>query len=977
MTCLSAEALERFLSGHSPDGAAVEAHVSVCPDCRSALDRMSDNPELKRWVERAVALPTELAEDSVLKQLLTELGSADGGLPQHEKAGKRESHWHAGRVLGQYRVVEEIGRGGMGVVLRAHDELLGRTVALKVLRSLEIEPKARARLVHEAKAVAKLRHDNVVTLHAVVNPPDDAPYLVMEYVAGGTLAILIKEQGRLDPKRAAAIVAEVADGLETAHAAGLIHRDIKPSNILVDAVSGRAKITDFGLARSTEHSGLTQESTVAGTPTHMSPEQARGGKDLDCRCDIYSLGVTLYEALTGTVPFHGAPHMVFQQVLAEAPLPPRRLNDKVPRDLETICLKAMAKEPGRRYQRARELAEDLRHWQCGEPIHARPVGRLERSVSWCRRRPLVAGLLLALTLAFAGGVAGISWNWAEAVRQRRQMEVERDRAQRNFQQAREAVDTYLTQVSENSALKEQNLEPLRRELLRTARDFYERFVQQDPDDPDLQAELGKAHGRLGQITGILESMPKALAHFQKMGEIFERLHSRYPGNPAYQQELAESYLWLGDCQRTGGGTSAHAVKAFERSRALQEDLVRAHPEEPTHRHNLARSWRSLGQYAVFMTHDFAKAEEALLAARDIYERLPSSYLQRPTVQYDRARLLSTLAKLYAHTDRPEDHRAAAEAAIAAFEPLSLSHDGNPDDVCYFADSLSELADAYRRLGQPDLAETTLQRALRPAEDLVRLHPANGYYQHLVADIDYSLASVEFHERQEPVKARAHLEKALEIELKLNRSYPGAVEYGFYLGNLFRDLRDWFGDTARLTALHGALTTAIQEHEAKMPAATPVDERIAHCYAERASINRVLGRYREALADISHVEPANLVYVAFARAQQGDYAAAESAAKTLTQGTEGSAAYEAARLGAYLVFLIRNDRALPAARREELAEKHGSEAVQRLEKARSMAYLSSPSTRFLLTDDRDLDSLRTRSDFQALLARQHEKPRAGK
>ena len=567
----------------------------------------------------------------MLKQLLTELGSADGELPFQARTAKRESHWHAGRVLGQYRVLEEIGRGGMGVVLRAYDELLGRMVALKVLRWQESDPKARARLVHEAQAVAKLRHDNVVTLHAVVNPPDDAPYLVMEHVEGGTLAALIKSEGRLDPKRAAAIVAEVADGLETAHAAGLIHRDIKPSNILVDAGSGRAKITDFGLARSTEHNGLTQESTVAGTPTHMSPEQARGGKDLDCRCDIYSLGVTLYEALTGTVPFHGAPHMVFQQVLSEEPLALRRLNDNVPRDLETICLKAMAKEPTRRYQMACELAEDLRRYRRGEPILARPVGRLERSVSWCRRRPLVAALLLALTLAIAGGVAGISWNWAEAVRQRRRMEVERDRAQRNFQQAREAVDTYLTQVSENGELKEQNLEPLRRELLRTARDFYERFVQQEPDDPDIQAELGKAHGRLGQITGILESTPKALAHFQKMGEIFERLHARYPGNAAFQEELAESYLWLGDCLRTGGGTTDQAVVAFERSRALNEDLVRTQPEEPAYRHSLARSLRSLGQIAVFMTHEFTKAEEALLAAREVYDRLPPTYLQRPSV----------------------------------------------------------------------------------------------------------------------------------------------------------------------------------------------------------------------------------------------------------------------------------------------------------------------------------------------------------
>ena len=306
-----------------------------------------------------------------------------------------------------------------------------------------------------------------------------------------------------------------------------------------------------------------------------------------------------------------------------------------------------------------------------------------------------------------------------------------------------------------------------------------------------------------------------------------------------------------------------------------------YPEEPTHRHNLARSLRSLGQFAVFMTHDFANAEEALLAARDIYERLPSSYLQRPTVQYDRARLLSTLAKLYAHTDRPEDHRAAAEAAIAAFLPLSLSHDGNPDGVCYFADSLSELADAYRRLGQPDLAESTLQRALRPAEDLVR--PC--ILQMATINIWWQTSTTVWHRssfmrRHQPIQARAALEKALDIELKLNMSYPGANEYGFYLSNLLRDLRDWFGDTARLTALCDHFTAAIQGHEAKMPAETRVDEQVAGWYIERAVINHLLARHGEALVDISKVEPAHLAYLAFARAQQGDYAAAESAAKTL-------------------------------------------------------------------------------------------------
>ena len=183
---------------------------------------------------------------------MTELQSASGESSRTDGPQEAESHWPAGHVLGQYRIEEEIGRGGMGVVLRAFDLALGRVVALKVLRSQEIDPKARARLVHEAQAVAKLRHDNVVTVHAVVNPPGDPPYLVMEYVEGGTLAALIRSAGRLEPEKAAAILVQVADGLETAHAAGLIHRDIKPSNILVDAISGRAKITDFGLARSAE-----------------------------------------------------------------------------------------------------------------------------------------------------------------------------------------------------------------------------------------------------------------------------------------------------------------------------------------------------------------------------------------------------------------------------------------------------------------------------------------------------------------------------------------------------------------------------------------------------------------------------------------------------------------------------------------------------------------------------------------------------
>ena len=180
----------------------------------------------------------------------------------------------------------------------------------------------------------------------------------------------------MDSRVAADLIAQVADGLSAAHAAGLVHRDIKPDNIMIDMAPNRAKLMDFGLARDeTAGENLTRDDVVAGTPTHMSPEQARGNEPLDGRTDLYSLGVTLYEALTGEVPFHGTPQMVLQQVRDDEPRPPRRLNDQVPRDLETICLKAMAKEPSRRYATAVEFAADLRRWQKGEPIRARRSAR--------------------------------------------------------------------------------------------------------------------------------------------------------------------------------------------------------------------------------------------------------------------------------------------------------------------------------------------------------------------------------------------------------------------------------------------------------------------------------------------------------------------------------------------------------------------------------------------------------------------------
>ncbi len=333
----------------------------------------------------------------------------------------------------------------MGVVYRARDRTLGRIVALKALRSDVDDDRARRRFIREVHAAAAVEHDHIVRVYATSDPSDPVLYFAMEFIAGPSLAERIRAGGRLDPREAAELVAQAAEGLAAAHAAGLVHRDVKPDNILVESATGRAKVVDFGLARlAAESSDLTRSGVVAGTPAYLSPEQARGDPNAGALADVYGLGATLYECLTGEAPFHGTPHMVVQQILNDEPRPPRRLNDAVPRDLETICLAAMAKEPHRRYPSAAAMADDLRRWGHGKPIRARPVGVVGRAWRLARRRPLAASLVAALAVVLAAGTTAVVVLWRRAEANLRDSE-------RNFRQARDAVDKFYVKVYTSGA----------------------------------------------------------------------------------------------------------------------------------------------------------------------------------------------------------------------------------------------------------------------------------------------------------------------------------------------------------------------------------------------------------------------------------------------------------------------------------------------------------------------------------------------
>ena len=303
-----------------------------------------------------------------------------------------------------YEILGELGRGGMGVVYKARQVRLNRTCALKmILAGAHATHEAVARFLGEAEAIARLQHRHIVQIYSI-GEAGGLPFFELEYLPGGGL------DKRLDgtpwvPERAASLVEILARAMAEAHRLGIVHRDLKPANVLL-AADGTPKITDFGLAKAVgSESDLTQSNAIMGSPSYMAPEQAGGyTKQAGPAADIYAMGAVLYELLTGRPPFRGATLLeTIEQVKITEPVSPSRLVPKLPRDIETICLKCLEKNPARRYEDALALAEDLKRFKADEPILARPIGKAERAWRWCRRNRLVAGLAGGIALAMLSG----------------------------------------------------------------------------------------------------------------------------------------------------------------------------------------------------------------------------------------------------------------------------------------------------------------------------------------------------------------------------------------------------------------------------------------------------------------------------------------------------------------------------------------------------------------------------------------------
>jgi eukaryotic-like serine/threonine-protein kinase len=394
----------RPLCPHCGEELPVDAPAGLCPRCL-----------LQRGLQTGTAAPHGLPVDATLAPRTID---SNGMSP-----GSRV------RYFGDYEILQEIARGGKGVVYKASQLSLNRVVALKMILSGQLASKADVqRFYTEAQAAANLQHPHIVPIYEV-GEHQGQHYFSMEYIAAGSLADQLKG-APMPPLKAAALVETLARAIHAAHDRGIVHRDLKPANVLLTA-EGLPKITDFGLAKKLDDTaGLTASHDIVGTPSYMAPEQTGGrSSEIGPATDLYALGAILYEMLTGQPPFRAATALdTILQVVSAEPVPPRQLQSKIPRDLETICLLCLRKEPSRRYASAAALAEDLARFQVGKPIEARPVGRWERAIKWARRRPAVAGLTGALAAVAAIGLALVTWQWRENVTARSTADQRREQA---------------------------------------------------------------------------------------------------------------------------------------------------------------------------------------------------------------------------------------------------------------------------------------------------------------------------------------------------------------------------------------------------------------------------------------------------------------------------------------------------------------------------------------------------------------------
>jgi serine/threonine-protein kinase len=902
----------------------------------------------------------------------------------------------AGRVerVGDYRILRELGRGGMGVVYEAEQESLGRHVALKVLPVHTLaDPRHLQRFKREARAAARLHHSNIVPVHGV-GEQDGLSYYVMQFIQGQGLDQVLLELRRLrqvrqvptpapaaaeaapgeaagelcaaavarslltgqfatdaspgagappwagrcmtEPRQApgspaggeenaggtragsstsvhlpgqsegsalsesgwpywhsvARIGLQVADALAYASSQGILHRDIKPSNLLLDT-RGTVWVTDFGLAKAdTDQENVTHTGDIVGTLRYMAPERFEGKADV--RSDLYALGLTLYELLTLRPAFGETDrNKLVAQVLHDEPPRPRRLDPAIPRDLETVVQKAIARDPAQRYQTPAEMAEDLQRFLDDRPIRARRLGLIQRGWRWCRRNPALAIVSAGLIFVMLGGVAGIGWQWRRAENEATNARSERNEANQNFALARQAVEDYLAKVTENKRLKEADFHALRKELLQAALPFYEQFVRQTKNDPALRADQGRAYERLGQVRQLLGEMEPALANYREMQAIFEELTQLHPEIADYHQSLGQAYYHLGEALQKLGRLG-EAEKWHAQALIVQRGLADRHPDVAEYRRDVAFS------------------------------------------HFSRALVLAELG-------RRDETIAEYRESLILHEQLAREFPADPDYRRRLAWSHNNLGNNLCETGRYVEGEPEIRKALAIKEQLVRDYPAEPEYRVSAANSHIALGNL-YHRRQQAQAAEAEESEALRILDEVARQFPSVPDYQSRLAQCHTNLGNVLRDLGRRADATDQYQRGLRHYEHLAAAHPDIVEHgwgVANTRALLAWVLADQGSHRQAAAELRRVD--------------------EHAAGS------GEARYNVA-CGWSLAFgAVLRDTHLPENERAELAEEFAALSLSWLKKAGEAGYFRDGANADWLRGDPNLvPALRSRPEFQKLL-----------
>jgi len=926
-----------------------------------------------------------------------------------------------------YEVLGELGRGGAGVVYQARQLALDRLVALKVLASgPHAGPDELARFRSEAEAVARLQHPHIVHIYEV-GQANGRPYFALEYLSGGSLAAKLLGQPQ-PPRQAAEMVRTLARAVHYAHQNGILHRDLKPGNVLLDA-DGAPKVADFGLAKRLDldpaalQARHTPTGAILGTPSYMAPEQAGGASDqLGPAVDVHALGALLYEMLTGRPPFLSESLTnTLLQVLEAEPVAPRRLNPRVPRDLETIALRCLEKKPAGRYASAAALADDLERFLDDRPIQARPVGRLERALKWARRRPAQAALLIVSTLALLLGAAGVAWHQialqSKNVALAQALGAEETQRRRNVQLLRTALEV---ESGYGSYLDDQlkplpHLTRLRSQLLEKRLRFYQPILDQEPDDPEMRQTQALSYLEMGIIQQRLGKTPEAEKAYQAAIERLEELPNQE--SPAGRRVLASACVQYG-MLRSGQGHDAEAADLLERGEHLLDQLVADDPAVEN-RHALALACHNR---ALFLSkkRQFEPARRNYEHAIALRKQLIEDDPHEDRYPRELAGSYANLGALYLGKDQLERARAELDRAANLMRQQPL-------DV----EDRYLLAGIYLNLGigerqhKPQQAIEDFQKALGLWSDLLAEFPVVPDYRRRAASAQF-LLGLQYESVGQLPKAQHALRQYLELSRQVHRAEPDApaslhdVTEGLYqLGRLLRASRQndeaqelWreeqalldqrvreqpnqasahrdlsyvlgqLGDLDRERGLQGRFAPGwpllpVQPHVG-VPLHNLVLLSMSPAYQSRAADAYRQGiREQRLVLKLGRPQPMDYIvldrhaqFLALVAMERGRYedmadaaAGAEEAARGLSAQPDGGRRYlQAAAHTASCVTLVRNAGALSAAEKTARARQHADRAVELLTKAVAAGFRNTA----LLEQARELAPLRGRPDFQKLV-----------